>query len=119
MFLWREDFTLSGGQNTIDFSFPYLRYAKKIFTIFYCIFKTRFEPGQEEATITINIIDDDQWEPDETFTVILEHPQVSNGPSSFIYTYFLVDKSKIFFSNLFRKSGLQNWKSVNFRSDDC
>ena len=33
------------------------------------------EPGQKEKTITILVIDDNQWEPDETFFVKLSLPE--------------------------------------------
>ncbi|CAF3193790.1 unnamed protein product [Rotaria sp. Silwood2] len=34
----------------------------------------KMEPGQQEKKITINVIDDNQWEPDETFFVKLSIP---------------------------------------------
>jgi solute carrier family 8 (sodium/calcium exchanger) len=33
------------------------------------------ERGQQEKIITINVIDDNQWEPDETFFVKLSLPE--------------------------------------------
>jgi solute carrier family 8 (sodium/calcium exchanger) len=33
------------------------------------------EPGQQEKKITIHVIDDNQWEPDETFFVKLSLPE--------------------------------------------
>ena len=38
------------------------------------------EPGQREKKITINVIDDNQWEPDETFFVKLSIPEDSETP---------------------------------------
>ncbi|CAF1295149.1 unnamed protein product, partial [Adineta ricciae] len=35
----------------------------------------RMEPGQQEKKITIHVIDDNQWEPDETFFVKLSLPE--------------------------------------------
>ena len=39
-----------------------------------------FPPKVTEQTITVPIIDDDQWEPDETFFIQLMNPQCSGGP---------------------------------------
>lgn len=39
----------------------------------------RMEPGQQEKKITIHVIDDNQWEPDETFFVKLSLPEGQEG----------------------------------------
>jgi len=41
-----------------------------------------FQPGETTKTITIEIIDDNQWEQDETFYVILSNPQSADDMTS-------------------------------------
>uniref|UniRef100_A0A7S4LQM0 Calx-beta domain-containing protein n=1 Tax=Oxyrrhis marina TaxID=2969 RepID=A0A7S4LQM0_OXYMA len=41
-----------------------------------------FQPGETTKTITIEIIDDNQWEQDETFYVILSNPQSGDDMTS-------------------------------------
>ena len=44
------------------------------------------ERGQQEFKITINVIDDNQWEPDETFFVKLSLPEGSEKTSEIRFT---------------------------------